>query len=178
MPENATMALISSYIISMNSFFHDLSGWGYAGIFLISLIGNASVILPIPSMIFVFLMAKEFNPLLLAIFAGLGSAIGEMTGYGIGLGGASITEKKKAEFKKKLESIEKLFIRYGGFWVIVIFAATPLPFDIVGLASGVLRYSPKKFFIATFIGKLMLNLVIAFAGLYSLTWVIQTLGIQ
>jgi len=114
----------------------------------------------------------SLNPLLVGLIAGLGAAIGEFTGYGLGLGGRKVIEKK---YKKDIEKVEKLFQRYGGFLIIVLFAATPLPDDIVGLLGGTLRYSLKKFFIASLIGKIILNLALAYAGFYGLNWILSVL---
>jgi len=176
MTANSTIAAsVTSYLLSINTLLNELSGWGYLGIFLISVIGNATIILPFPSLVFVFLLAGELNPVLIALLSGVGSAIGELTGYCIGYGGASLTEKKK-KWKKRIEKTEKQFNKYGGFWVIIFFAATPLPHDIAGIVSGVLKYPPKKFFIATFIGKFIISLIIAMAGFYSMEWVVRTIG--
>ena len=61
--------------------------------------------------------------------------------------------------------------------VIFVFAATPLPFDVIGLFCGVVRYPAKKFFIATLIGKIIKYLVIAYAGFYGMGWISIMFGI-
>ena len=176
MPANATLtASISSYIISLNSIFNELAGWGYIGIFLISLIGAATIILPLPSLFFVFIMGAELNPILVALLASIGAAIGEFTGYALGYGGSSLSEKRRG-WKKEIEKTEKMFQKYGGFWVIVFVGATPLPDDVAGIVAGLLKYPPKHFFLATFIGKFILHLIVALAGFYSMGWVLATLG--
>jgi len=166
---------IAAYAMSMNSILEKLAGWGYLGVFLAAAIGSASILLPIPFLIFVFLLAGELNPVLLALFAGFGSAIGEMTGYGLGYGSVALTEKRQKKWKKTLDKTEKLFQKYGGFWIIVVFAATPLPHDVVGIVSGALKYPPKRFFLATFIGKFIISLIVALAGFYSVAGIIDIL---
>jgi membrane protein DedA with SNARE-associated domain len=154
----------------MINIFHVLIGYGYIGIFLISLIGSATIFLPLPSAIFVFTVGALLNPFLVGLFAGIGSAIGEFTGYALGLGGRKIMKKK---WKKEIKKIEGLFQNYGGFLVILIFAATPLPDDITGIVAGILKYPVKKYFIASLIGKIVLNLVLAYAGLYGTKWILS-----
>ncbi len=146
--------------------------YGYFGIFLISLVESSTIIFPFGFAIIIFTSPTLFslNPLLVGLIAGLGAAVGEFTGYGLGLGGRKVIEKK---YKKDIEKVEKLFQRYGGFLVIVLFAATPLPDDIVGLLGGTLRYPLKKFFIASLIGKIILNLALAYAGFYGLNWILS-----
>jgi membrane protein YqaA with SNARE-associated domain len=176
MPIDALIAGISWLIVSMNSLFQFLAGWGYFGAFIISLIGSATIILPLPAFAFIFLFAGELNPILLAFVSAIGAAIGELTGYALGYGGSKIAQKKNNRWKKDLDRTEQAFKKYGGFWIIILFAATPLPDDIVGIVAGALKYSTRKFLIATFIGKLIISLIAAYAGMYSMHWVMSILG--
>jgi membrane protein YqaA with SNARE-associated domain len=148
--------------------------YGYLGIFLVSLIGSSTIILPLPSAILVFTSATILNPFLLAVSAAFGCAIGELTGFALGTGGRKIIERR---WKKYIKKTEKLFEKYGGFWIVIFFAATPLPDDIVGVVAGTLKYPLKKFFLASFIGKLILNLILAYGGFYGLNWVLGYFGI-
>jgi len=144
-----------------------LKPYGYVGIFLITLIDSATVLFPfpIPSAIFVFSAGAILNPLSIGLFAGLGAAIGEFVGYGLGAGSRRIIKRK---WKNQIDNVEKLFAKYGGFFVIFIFAATPLPDDIVGIVSGILKYPVKKYFLAVLLGKIVLNVVLAYAGFYGI----------
>jgi membrane protein YqaA with SNARE-associated domain len=144
--------------------------YGYLGVFLVSMLGSATIFLPLPSTFVVFFSAAFLNPLLLGLVGGLGAAIGELTGYVLGFGGKKLIERK---WKKKLVETEKLFQKHGGFLIILIFAATPLPDDIVGLLGGSLGYPVKRFFLATLIGKIILHLILAYGGYYSLNWVLE-----
>lgn len=150
--------------------FSQLSNLGYLGIFLISLIGSSTIIFPLPAATFVFLAGIVLNPLILGVVAGIGAALGELVGYGVGLGGGKIIEKG---LKEELKKAKKMFEKYGGFLVLVLFAATPLPDDIVGIASGILKYEIKKFFSAVLIGKIILHLILSFAGYYGLNWILN-----
>ncbi|NIO44628.1 MAG: hypothetical protein GTN36_03700 [Candidatus Aenigmarchaeota archaeon] len=157
-------------ILNNKDFFVSLTEkYGYFGIFIISLTEASTIIFPLPFSIIIFGAGSILNPLLVGFSAGLGAAIGEFTGYALGLGGRKVIEKK---YKKHIEKTEKMFQKYGGFLVIVLFAATPLPDDIVGLLGGTLKYPLKKFFIATLIGKIILNLALAYAGFYGINWVL------
>jgi membrane protein YqaA with SNARE-associated domain len=147
--------------------------YGYFGLFLINLIGSSTIIFPLPSAAFVFAAGAFLNPILVGLSSGLGAAIGEFTGYALGLGGRKVIEKK---YRKWIKKIEKLFQKYGGFWIIILFAATPLPDDITGIVAGTLKYPLKKFFIASFIGKTILSLALAYGGFYGIGWVLQYFG--
>jgi membrane protein DedA with SNARE-associated domain len=105
------------------------------------------------------------NPFIVGISAGLGSAIGELTGYFLGAGGRHIVEKKWKR-SKRAKWLEKKFNEYG-FLTILVAALLPFPFDIIGILSGMSNYNLKKFFIATFIGKSLKTLFIAYSGYFA-----------
>lgn len=92
--------------------FSFLAGYGYLGIFLISLISSSTIIFPIPSAAFVFAAGAFLNPFLVGLSAGIGAAIGELTGYVLGIGGRKTVGKK---WRKQIDKVEKLFQKYGGF---------------------------------------------------------------
>jgi uncharacterized membrane protein YdjX (TVP38/TMEM64 family) len=142
-----------------------LKPYGYLGVFLINLIASSTIIFPLPAAAFVFGLGAVLNPFFIGLAAGLGAAIGEFTGYGIGVGSRKILKRK---WKKQINDIDKLFAKYGGFFVIFIFAATPLPDDIAGIVAGVFKYPVKKYFLAVLLGKIVLNVVIAYAGFYGI----------
>jgi membrane protein YqaA with SNARE-associated domain len=162
--------ITSQFLIWSNSIITSL---GYFGIFIVSFVGSASIFLPVPAFILVFLTGRFLNPLLVGFFAAIGCAFGELTGYGIGIGGRKIIEKKYRVF---LQKYKKWFKRKFIFPIIILFAATPLPDDIVGILCGVFKYDLRKFFIASFIGKFILNTALAFGGYYGIEWILTVLG--
>src|SRR3990170_3533327 len=97
--------------------------YGYLGIFFISLLGATSIFIPIPSSVVIFILGgnSAFEPLWIAIAAGLGAAVGELSGYVIGLGGRKIIGEK---YKRKMDILTRLFKRFGSI-VIFVFALTP-----------------------------------------------------
>jgi membrane protein YqaA with SNARE-associated domain len=165
------LASITSGFIQWSN---DVAGtWGYLGIFLVNLIGSATVIFPIPAFIVVFLFGAVLNPLLVGVSAGVGAALGEMTGYAVGLGGKKVIEKK---YEKLLKDANRWMEKYKAFIIITVFAATPLPDDILGILCGAIKYDIRKFFFASLIGKLILNISLAYAGYWGAQWVLSFLG--
>ncbi|MFA5381758.1 MAG: VTT domain-containing protein [Candidatus Micrarchaeia archaeon] len=135
---------------------------GYIGAFLISLIGSATIIVPIPSWAIVFLMAKTLDPILLGVLAGTGSAIGELTGYYLGKGGTKILNKEK-HIKKYTDEVDK----YGAF-AIFVFAFIPNPFfDIAGITAGAMHMKMWKFLLASMCGKILRFILFAYLGNYA-----------
>ena len=58
-----------------------LETYGYLGAFLISLITSATIILPVPGIVLIAALGAVYNPVLIGLVAGTGSALGEITGY-------------------------------------------------------------------------------------------------
>ncbi|MBI1973712.1 VTT domain-containing protein [Candidatus Micrarchaeota archaeon] len=144
---------------------------GYLGAFLAGMISSVSLFLPLPGFIVVFLLGSQLNPIGVGVLGGLGAAIGELTGYLIGLGGQKLATLKNKKRAKWLNRIERAFQKYHPGAIIFAFAATPLPFDFIGIFCGATGYPAKHFFMYTLAGKLLKYLFIALAGFYGSEWV-------
>lgn len=169
---------ITTFSIKMNEWASStINSLGYLGIFIVSFVGSATIIFPVPTFIIVPAAAALpwMNPWFVGISAALGAAFGEITGYALGKGGGKLVEKKYAEHIKKYK---KWFEKDNIFLWIVVFAATPLPDDVVGLLCGLFEYDFKKFILASITGKLILNLLLAFGGFYTIPWVLRLFGIS
>lgn len=150
--------------------------YGYLGIFFISLIGSMSIFIPIPYTIVIFTMGglPGFEPLWIAIAAGLGSSFGEFSGYLIGASGRLAISQKN---KKKIDFLMKLFKRFGPL-AIFLFALTPLPDDLLFIPLGVMHYRPILAFIPAFLGKFLSSLIIAYAGRLSIEIISRIFGLE
>ena len=135
-----------------------INTFGYLGIFIVEAIANATLFFPIPGAIFTMASGLFLNPIIVGIYAGLGAAVGELTGYLIGFGGGVLIEDK-VEFK----SMRRLYAKYG-LWTIYIFSAIPFPFDVIGIICGVLRVRPLVFFVLTALGKITSRVMLAAVG--------------
>jgi len=139
--------------------------YGYPGIFLIALLANATVFLPAPGVAVVFAMGSVFNPLLVALVAATGAALGELTGYLAGFSGQGLLENSTTYVR-----IAPWVNRYGAL-AIFFFAALPNPFfDLAGIAAGMLKMPMRKFLPACWAGQTVKMLAFAFAGAGSVAW--------
>lgn len=162
---------VSVAIYLLRDQFARLASVGYAGIFLVSLLGNATIILPAPSLALVFAMGGALPPLLVGLAAGVGEALGELTGYAAGYGGQAVIERQAT-----YERLVKWMRRRGG---ITIFALSAIPnpfFDLAGIAAGTLRYPLWRFLLFCWLGKTVKTVVVAHAGAYSLNAIRPFLG--
>lgn len=137
-----------------------LGAFGYPGIFLVSILSNATLILPVPGVIFTSAMGAVFNPLLVALAAGTGATLGEITGYMAGFSGQAVIENRQW-----YERVTGWMKRYGDV-VILGLAFVPNPvFDIAGMVAGALRMPLWRYFIFSWIGKVGKMLLFAYGGL-------------
>ena len=154
---------------------------GYLGGFIISLIGNATILVPFPYIGVAFIlgglreevtMTFVFDPWIIGLVSGLGAMIGEMTGYFIGYaGGKLIDEGQTSSFKEYVD----LHPRATPF-VVWFLAATPIPDDVLVVPLGAARYSWWKVAVAQLLGKTMFLMGIAWSGRIGLDFVGSLLG--
>lgn len=162
---------ISVWIFSIRDKASELAAFGYPGIFIISILANATVLLPAPGVAIVFTMGGVFNPLIVGIVAGVGSAIGELSGYMAGYSGQAVIEHGNI-YNKIHPFIEK----YGAA-TIFIMAAIPNPFfDLGGIAAGILKMPVRTFLFWCILGKIIKMLIFAYAGAASIDWLYKYVG--
>ncbi|MFN7991705.1 MAG: VTT domain-containing protein [Candidatus Micrarchaeia archaeon] len=155
---------IAASVLFLSKDIAALSAYGYAGAFVISLLSSATILLPAPGWAAVAAMSKVLDPLLLGVCAGIGSAIGELSGYAAGDGTRDILNEKVRESRKIHELVE----RYGPAAIFVLaFIPNPL-FDIAGIAAGGARISWWKFLLACACGRVLRYIVLASIGQWSL----------
>ena len=169
-----------------------LSGYGYFGLFFISALGGATVLVPVPMLAVQFAMGGVLSPwfgpsIIAPVFVGLVSSLGEtlgalsiyMTGYG---GGASLQNIRErgahGRLAKAYIRLMNLMEKRGG-WTIFIISAIINPFFYpVSLAAGAMRLGIRKYFLIAFAGKMIKCTAIAYAGYYGVRGVFDFFGIQ
>ena len=156
---------ITVFIFAIRDHAEQIAAYGYPGIFLLSLLANATIVLPAPGWAVTFAMGAVFHPLGVTLAAGTGATLGELTGYMAGFSGQAVIENA-AVYERLLNWTR----RYGG-WTILALAAIPNPlFDLAGIAAGALRMPVWLFLLCTWIGKLIKMALFAYGGAASIDW--------
>ena len=148
-----------------------LKGYGYLGVFLISLTLNATIVLPTGN----FLMLAALGAILpsatmVGLAGGIGAAIGELTGYMAGYSGQAIVSRQKVYTRLKG------WVGKWGVLTIFLLSVAPLFFDLAGIAAGVIRFPLWKFLLACWLGRTILYLVVAWGGAMGWGAVLRFLG--
>lgn len=153
------VVLLTILLLQFRDQIKNLEAYGYPGIFLVSILANATVIIPLPGVVITSAMGAVFNPFWVAVAAGSGAALGELSGYLAGVSGRGIVEK--VEWSEK---VKDLMQRYGGV-VILVLAFIPNPaFDIAGITAGALKLPVGRFLFWCWIGKILKMMLFSFGG--------------
>jgi len=136
---------------------------GYAGIFVVSILGNLIPFIPIPYLVAVYLYAAYMpgsDPLLVGLVSGLGGGIGKLVVFYLSREASRLLSPEK---RREMERLSKMLGNYGAA-AVFIFAATPSPDDVVIALLGVMKYDVKKFFVSVTAGKILISVVTAYTG--------------
>jgi len=151
--------VISVYIFTIRDQAEQLAVYGYPGIFLLSFLAYATVILPAPGVAVVFTMGAIFNPIGVALAAGAGAALGETIGYLAGFSGQAVIERYDL-----YETLTRWMVKNGPLTILIL-SAIPNPFfDLAGIAAGALQMPWKRFLFWCWTGETFKMLIFAYAG--------------
>ena len=138
---------------------------GYLGLTIVSFFGSLIPFVPIPSFVLVATMAvgEQFDIHALVLIAAFTATAAKQIIFYLSYGGRKIISEKT---KKRMKPFQKLVKRYGGSAAFVA-AATPIPDDLVYIPLGLAKYNPKRFFVATLLGKIVLYYAIVLISHYT-----------
>ena len=155
-------------MIGITGLIEIVQGLGYMGALLAGFLGSSSIFIALfPSYLVVPVLATQLNPFAVGVLAGLGAGIGQFLHYYIGLGGRAVIPKKYKSHIDEWTAKWKAKLDKYGLLLIFAFAATPLtPDDVLWITLGVIKYPKGKALAAAIAGKIILNLVYAYAGFY------------
>lgn len=143
-----------------------LGNYGYAGAFLVSLACSATVVVPVPGLLIVFALGAVLNPWLVGLLSGLGSTIGETSGYLLGYSGHGMLQNTRL-YRRVQDGVGK-----RGPIALFVLALIPNPvFDIAGAAAGAVRMPFWKFMAFGGAGRTLKHTFFAFAGSWGMGFV-------
>ncbi|MGV8025113.1 MAG: YqaA family protein [Anaerolineaceae bacterium] len=153
------LVFFSIYLYINRQEIQHFAHYGYPGIFLVSFLSNSTIIFPLPGVLITSAMGAVFDPFWVAVTAGVGATLGEVSGYLAGMAGKFVIEKKNW-YDKIMQAMQKY-----GVWMILVLAIIPNPFfDLAGISAGVLRIPLWKFLLFCGIGKIIKMLVFSYSG--------------
>jgi membrane protein YqaA with SNARE-associated domain len=149
----------------------ELEAYGYLGAFIISIVLNATIILPVSNMaIMMAIGATMPAPAIVGLVGGLGAAIGELTGYVAGRSGRRLVAR--SQIYSRVEG----WVQRWGWLTIFVLSIVPFVFDLVGIAAGALRLPLWKFFLPCWLGRTILYVAMVSAAAYGLRTLVPWFG--
>lgn len=135
---------------------------GYPFLTLVSFFGSLIPFVPIPSFLVLATMAvgDQYDLHFLAIISAVTATAAKQIIFYVSYSGRRMI---KEETKRRMRPFQRLVKRYGAAAAFIA-AATPVPDDLVYIPLGLAKYNPKRFFVATLAGKIILSYAIVVAS--------------
>jgi len=137
---------------------------GYLSLSLVNFFGSLIPFVPLPGFLLLATMSvgNAFDLHILALSSAITATVAKQIIFYVSYGGRKIIHEKT---RKRMRPFERLVKRYGAAAAFFA-AATPIPDDLVYVPLGLAKYNPKRFFIATLTGKIVLSYVIVLTSHY------------
>ena len=158
------LAYLLGYVAEkLNLPLYDFAWLAYLIVFATSLASNLTIIAPVPFAASIMVAAAtEWNPVLITLFASIGAAIGELTGYYAGYLGKKIAISENVAWYGRIER----WIHRHGVWSIIFLSFQPIiPFDIGGMIAGAAKMPLHRFLPAVWLGRFPKYIIITYAGI-------------
>lgn len=142
--------------------YHALTTFAYAGAFLVCLVANAVVAIPVPYIpVIAHIGATAGSPALVVALAALGSVLGESVAFVVGRAEQGLVSEHPL-YKRLHRLAERKWVA----GLVLFGLAVPLNplFDVAGLAAGAMGMRYRVFFIAVFTARIVRMALIVWLG--------------
>lgn len=175
--------LMAAAIVIYKDQVQDLRQYGYMGAFFISILGGATIIVPVPMLAVVFAlggaMVGPWQVAMVGLSAALGETVGAMTIYMTGHSASNaLSDSKHGRIQKAYDKLLDLIERRG---TITLFAVTSVvnPFFYpAAFACGALRFGLKKYVPIVLAGKIIKCMTVVYAGYFGLKGLFHAIGVN
>ena len=135
-------------------------GDGYIILALVNFFGSLIPFVPLPGFLLLATMSigNEYDLHILALVSAVSATAAKQIIFYVSFKGRKIISEKT---RKRMRPFQRLVKKYGAAAAFVA-AATPMPDDIIFVPLGLAKYNPKRFFISTLVGKIVLSYSIVF----------------
>jgi len=171
----AVTITLSLLIIHHRSYIEQISEWGYFGCFFINVLASGTLVMPGFGLVLTFTLGGVLNPAIVGAVAGIGEAIGAIGAYFTGYAGRGLIRDSNSGLYLRFNNI---IDRHGSKAVFLIASLiTPIyyPFAVF---VGMVRFGWLRFFLATWAGRTIKNMTLAYLGYFGLRSILQWLGLD
>jgi len=169
-----TIAL-SLFILQHRSYIEEIAEWGYFGCFFINVLTNGTFILPGFGIVITFTLGGVLNPAIVGAVAGTGEAIGAIGAYFTGYAGRGLLRDSNSGLYLRFSNIVDRHGSKAIFFVSSVLSPFFYPFAVF---LGMVRFGWVRFFLATWAGRTVKSMALAYLGYFGLKVVLQWLGVD
>lgn len=169
-----TIAL-SLFILQHRSYIEEIAEWGYFGCFFINVLANGTFILPGFGIVITFTLGGVLNPAIVGAVAGTGEAIGAIGAYFTGYAGRGLLRDSNSGLYLRFSNIVDRHGSKAIFFVSSVLSPFFYPFAVF---LGMVRFGWVRFFLATWAGRTVKSMALAYLGYFGLKVVLQWLGVD
>jgi SNARE associated Golgi protein. len=164
-------------IIQNRSYLDQITHWGYIGCFIINILASGTLVMPGFGMLITFTLGGSgvLHPAMVGAVAGIGEAMGAVSAYFTGYGGRGLVRENSSALYNRFSDI---LHRHGSkaiFFMASIFNPIYYPFAVF---VGMIRFGFPTFFLATWAGRTIKNMILAYLGYFGLRSILQWLGLS
>lgn len=162
------MDTVKNALTAARALLHDMLAWvesfaatpiGPWALFVIAFVESSVFPIPPDVLLIALCLGAPEQSLWFALVCTVGSVLGGMAGYGIGLwGGRPILRRMFSE--ERVQTVERLYDRYNA-WATGIAGLTPIPYKIFTIGGGVFAINFKIFVIASILSRGLRFVVVA-----------------
>ena len=162
-------------IIQHRSYLEQIAQYGYIGCFITNILASGTIATPGLGMIITFTLGGVLNPAIVGAVAGIGEALGAVSAYFTGYSGRGLFRDSNNSLYLRFNDILHRHGSKGVFFMASIINPFYYPF---ALFMGMIRFGWARFFLATWAGRTIKNMVLAYLGYFGLRSILQWLGLS
>lgn len=169
-----TVILMTGLLVIINVGFYfipidyaRLANYAVLGVFVLTALATATIVVPVPYIPIILRIAEQTPDtatlILIAVAAGAGSVIGEISGYMVGRAGRHAFQDTRMSRWVATQMTHPV----RAFGALLVLSAPPNPlFDVAGIAAGTFGVPFWLFATAVFLGRMLRMLGLVFLGAY------------
>jgi len=162
-------------IIQHRDYLGEIRHWGYLGCFIINTLASGTLVVYGLGIIITFTLGGVLNPAIVGAVAGIGETIGAVGAYFTGYGGRGLFRDNNSALYTRFGNILQ---RHGSKTVFLMASVLNPIYYPFAVFMGMLRFGLTKFFLLTWAGRTIKNMVLAYLGYFGLRTVLQWLGLS
>ncbi|HJX12096.1 MAG TPA: VTT domain-containing protein [Dehalococcoidales bacterium] len=172
--------MMAAAIVYFSQYLRELQHYGYLGAFVISILGGATILIPVPMLAVVFALGGVMpHPWLVGLTAAFGEVLGSLTIYMTGHGaGKALSTSRHGRMQSAYERMLRLMERRGPVTLFMVASVINPFFYPAALAAGALRFGLKKYVPIVFAGKFVKSITVVYAGYFGIKGLFRAIGID